>query len=402
MGYSQTRSKRNCERVRERTAVDLSVCSNRGETRSAHSSSRGTCKSTRHGIADARPTLEAEYRRFFAMTTAEKMGVPLSCLSLYLMICSLGAYHVETRLNRRMRHACIKVGDLWPPQSRSRKAGAASRSQPQRPQGSYLQSSPERVILYVERVRLPLTPVSAAYQALRLCSFMSNPTIYTIQTQILMNIYLLNSERAADGWAQTGSLIRQCVAMGLHVDPASLDPRISMRDAEVRRRIWWSVAGLDALFCVSFGRPSAINFYTTNLPQDRTDDNLSDAPGSALSQLPPSNVLRNETTDVTYHAAYFQLTIPSFELLDRIFRVDWKYSRSSIYGWFSKPPQGIDHPRSFEETHTYGMPFASLKTCSRGTPTSPAGCGSSRTRIRRSRSYDPGRRYGSTRPWVSA
>jgi hypothetical protein len=54
---------------------------------------------------------------------------------------------------------------------------------------------------------------------------MSNPTIYTIQTQILMNIYLLNSERAADGWAQTGSLIRQCVAMGLHVDPASLDPR---------------------------------------------------------------------------------------------------------------------------------------------------------------------------------
>lgn len=287
------------------------------------------------------------------MTTAEKMGVPLSCLSLYLMICSLGEYHLEARLNRRMRHACIKVGDLWSPQSRSRKTGAASRSQPQRPQGSYLQSSPERAVLYVERVQLPLTPVSAAYQALRLCSFMSNPTIYTIQTQILMNIYLLNSERAADGWAQTGSLIRQCVAMGLHVDPASLDPRISMRDAEVRRRIWWSVAGLDALFCVSFGRPSAINFYTTNLPQDRTDDNLSDAPGSALSQLPPSNVLRNETTDVTYHAAYFQLTIPSFELLDRIFRVDWKYSRSSIYGWFSKPPQGIDHPRSFEETHTY-------------------------------------------------
>jgi len=26
--------------------------------------------------------------------------------------------------------------------------------------------------------------------------------------------------------------------MGLHVDPASLDPKISMRDAEIRRRIW--------------------------------------------------------------------------------------------------------------------------------------------------------------------
>lgn len=80
--------------------------------------------------------------------------------------------------------------------------------------------------------------MSAAYQALRLCSFLSNPTIYTIQAQILVNVYLLNSERAADAWSQTGSLIRQCIAMGLHVDPAILDPRISLRDAEIRRRVW--------------------------------------------------------------------------------------------------------------------------------------------------------------------
>lgn len=101
----------------------------------------------------------------------------------------------------------------------------------------------------------------------------------------------------------------------------------------------WSVAGLDALFCVSFGRPSSITFYTTNLPQDRTDDNLSDAPGSAQAALPPSNVLRNETTDMSYHAAYYQLTIPSLELLDRVFRTDWEYSRSAIYGWFSRTPE---------------------------------------------------------------
>ncbi len=80
--------------------------------------------------------------------------------------------------------------------------------------------------------------MSAAYQSLRLCSFLSNPNIYTVQAQTLVNIYLLNSERAADAWSQTGSLVRQCIAMGLHVDPASLDPKISMRDAEIRRRIW--------------------------------------------------------------------------------------------------------------------------------------------------------------------
>jgi hypothetical protein len=142
--------------------------------------------------------------------------------------------------------------------------------------------------------------------------------------------------------------------MGLHVDPISLDSRISMRDAEIRRRVWWTVAGLDALFCVSFGRPSVIHFYTTNLPQDRTDDDLSDKPGSAQSLLPPSNVLRNETTEMSFHAAYYQLTIPSYELLDRIFHVDRKYSRSAIYGWFSPSPETAKRVASEEETrHTY-------------------------------------------------
>lgn len=194
--------------------------------------------------------------------------------------------------------------------------------------------------------------VSGAYQALRLCSFLSNPSIHTIQAQIMINVYLLNSERASDAWAQTGSLVRQCIAMGLHVDPASLDPRISIRDAEVRRRMWWTVAGLDALLCLSFGRPSVIHFYKTNLPQDREDETLSDAPGTAVSVLPPSNVLNNETTEVTYHAAYYQLAIPSYELLDRLFHVDKGYSRSAIYGWFRPDPE-YTQPSDGDEGNTY-------------------------------------------------
>jgi len=42
--------------------------------------------------AHYRPTLEADYRKFFTMSTPEKMNVPLSCLSLFLMICSLGEF----------------------------------------------------------------------------------------------------------------------------------------------------------------------------------------------------------------------------------------------------------------------------------------------------------------------
>ena len=114
------------------------------------------------------------------------------------------------------------------------------------------------------------------------------------------------------------------------------------------------MASFDALLCVSFGRPSCINFHTTNLPQDRTDDNLSDAPDSALNLLPPSNVLGNEVTDMTFHAASYQLTIPSYELLERNFHVDRKFSRSAIYGWFAPSPESMMRSSPKDESgHTY-------------------------------------------------
>lgn len=87
---------------------------------------------------------------------------------------------------------------------------------------------------------------------------MSSPTISTITSevsklsrdpvrcaersphfwQIMMVIYLLNSERASDAWPELGIVIRQAVAMGLHIDPLHLYPDLSFKDAEVRRRVW--------------------------------------------------------------------------------------------------------------------------------------------------------------------
>jgi hypothetical protein len=82
---------------------------------------------------------------------------------------------------------------------------------------------------------------------------------------------------------------------------------------------------------VSFGRPSVVNYYTTRLPQDRTEDDLSDAVGSDALPYTP----QTEATDATYHAAYFQLTIPSFELLDRVFHMPRRMARSADSGWLT-------------------------------------------------------------------
>ena len=169
----------------------------------------------------------------------------------------------------------------------------------------------------------------------------------------MINIYLLTSERAADSWAQTGSLVRQCVAMGLHVDPLNFDPKMTIRDAEVRRRVWWTVAGFDALLCLSFGRPSAIKYYKTNLPQDCEDEDLLDIPSNSTSAFPPFAAFKEEATNMTYHSAYYQLAIPTYELLDRIFRVDHNYSRSAIYGWFCPDPAANVQSKDEDERHTY-------------------------------------------------
>ncbi|OXC67489.1 hypothetical protein AYX13_03998 [Cryptococcus neoformans] len=281
------------------------------------------------------PTVRSEYAKFFAKSTEDKLNTPLSSLAVFLMVCALGSLLRAT--------AAEILGHPDP------EVTVNARSKGEVPRDlKDLTSSRLQSELYL----------SAAYHALRLCSFMANPTVPVLQCELLIQVYLLASERAADAWAIGGNMIKQAIALGLHKDPLSLDPNISMRDAEVRRRLWWSIAGFDTMLAIFFGRPSGITYYTTNFPQDRSDDNLSDAPGSARQLLPPSNVLASETTDQTYHTAYYQLTIPSFELLEGIFHVDRQFSRSALYGWFSPPPSSMDAGGSKRHTYRHAIRLA--------------------------------------------
>jgi len=149
----------------------------------------------------------------------------------------------------------------------------------------------------------------------------------------------LNSERASDFWSSLGSLIRQSIAIGLHIDPLHTFPQMPQREVEVRRRLWWTIAGLEALVCLSLGRPTAIQYYDTHLPQDIEDDKLEDTPASTMPPVPYNS---EETTSQSYHTAYFGLTIPSLELLERVFHRKSRYSRSAKWGWFAVAPGDMD------------------------------------------------------------
>ncbi len=75
------------------------------------------------------------------------------------------------------------------------------------------------------------------------------------------------------------STVRMAQAIGLNIDPMLHDPHMSLKEADIRRRAWWTIAGLDFLLCHSLGRPHAITYWSTQLPQDRPDDTLIDAQG---------------------------------------------------------------------------------------------------------------------------
>ncbi|KAK4683649.1 hypothetical protein P7C73_g6585, partial [Tremellales sp. Uapishka_1] len=261
------------------------------------------------GSADRdRPSVVAEFRRFFAMTMEEKMTVPVGNLALYLMICSLGCM-MRASLSEIFGHTDRQVAKQ-----------ASALGFPPQPEKDLTSSRLQSELYCLASLLFPLYPDDA----------------YHPNTDPDQHL--------------------PCIAMGMHVDPLQLDPKISMKDAEVRRRIWWTAAGLDALLCVSFGRPPAVHFYTTRLPIDRLDHMLSDAPGSAqeLESLP--GVLSESITDGSYHTAYFQLTIPSFELLDRTFHVESAGSDYPADGVFH-PPRHLDDPHDRSNRNTYEGSF---------------------------------------------
>jgi hypothetical protein len=119
--------------------------------------------------------------------------------------------------------------------------------------------------------------LSATYQALRLCSFLSSPSLSTIHAQLLIGVYLRNTERSASFWPLLGSIARQAQAVGLHVDPLLHRMQIEEDETVLRRQLWWTIVQQDAQLSSVFGRPLAITSFST-----RISDSLSalDGPGA--------------------------------------------------------------------------------------------------------------------------
>ncbi len=100
-------------------------------------------------------------------------------------------------------------------------------------------------IKYYERARNALTR-----------DLLSEGTLSLVQGVAIMANYLQRNNRPNAGYLCLGLAIRMATALGLHSAPANTH---SLLDRELRKRVWWCIATLEAGCSVTFGRPYGLS-----------------------------------------------------------------------------------------------------------------------------------------------
>lgn len=111
---------------------------------------------------------------------------------------------------------------------------------------------------------------------------MESPSLSTMQCHLLCCVYLCcgTFQNMADSACSLA--VRTAYMLGLHLEPPS---SMSLRDREVRKRVWWSLYILDSKIGMKLGRPFLLHdFYATpGLPRD--DFDAAAASGSNFAPL---------------------------------------------------------------------------------------------------------------------
>ncbi|KAK7202380.1 hypothetical protein BZA70DRAFT_298021 [Myxozyma melibiosi] len=99
---------------------------------------------------------------------------------------------------------------------------------------------------------------AATESALRIVDFQARPTLMGLVAATMFQI-CRRSQTVADASASVSTLLRIAQTMGLHRDPSMFrSNRISVEDAELRRRVWWHLVYLDGVLSTGNGLPVSV------------------------------------------------------------------------------------------------------------------------------------------------
>ena len=115
--------------------------------------------------------------------------------------------------------------------------------------------------------------MSASLQLLRISNFLASPTIDAICTICYFAAYLNYEGRLGEFWPVLGINVRLAQSMGLHKDP-SVVLNLPVAEAELRRRVFWTIAADETALSTVFGRPNGLGSFDCNLPENISDSEL--------------------------------------------------------------------------------------------------------------------------------
>ncbi|KIM90631.1 hypothetical protein PILCRDRAFT_916 [Piloderma croceum F 1598] len=115
------------------------------------------------------------------------------------------------------------------------------------------------------------------------------PTVERIQASALHALYHENEGNLEESYQFSGVAIRMAQTMGMNRDGMALACKLQQLDAEVRRRLWWTLFTLDRFQCMALRRPYIIldQHCDVATPLNLDQFELRDAPhmqGKSLGQ----------------------------------------------------------------------------------------------------------------------
>ncbi|CRG87532.1 Oleate activated transcription factor 3 [Talaromyces islandicus] len=108
--------------------------------------------------------------------------------------------------------------------------------------------------------------VCCSYQCLRMCNFVSQPTLEAMKTLLIIGNVLSYNMNPGVSYVLLGMTIRMGIALGLHAE----SNRFDFTERYTRRHIWWSMAWQDSHFSLSYDRPSTVAISQPEIA-DRAD-----------------------------------------------------------------------------------------------------------------------------------
>ena len=129
--------------------------------------------------------------------------------------------------------------------------------------------------------------VSASLHLLWISNFLARPTTDAICAMCYFAAYLNYEGRLGELWLVLGMNVRMAQSMGLHRDP-SIVSDLPLAEAEIRRRLFWTIAATETAFSTVFGRPDGLGIFDCSLPKNISDRELLDgqeASSSAFNEV---------------------------------------------------------------------------------------------------------------------